>query len=185
MRNRRASILVTSGALLVAVAAHAAPDLALPPGVVWPPAPEQSPPPGAIPGYFDPATKQFQPLVATPAAAKTYSVTFVVPLSFTFKNSSAADWGSINCQATISYRAPDNSISRIDIGSEGFDAFSTDPQITSKQRITTTGEAKPRAVVTVQCTAFDDNGRGHSTRQVKTVPIVNGAVTAPFTFNLP
>ncbi|ATQ67571.1 hypothetical protein CQW49_06475 [Methylosinus trichosporium OB3b] len=185
MSNRRASFFVTSGALLVAFAAHAGPDLALPPGVVWPPAPEQRPPAGAIPGYYDPATKTFQPLAATPAAAKTYSVTFVVPLSFTFKNSSATDWGSINCQATISYRAPDNSISRADAGSEGFDAFSTQPQITSKQRITTTSEANPRGVVTVQCTAYDDNGRGYSTRQVKSFTIVNGVVTTPFTFNMP
>jgi hypothetical protein len=185
MTNRRASILVTSGVLLAAFSARAQSDATLPPGIVWPPTTEQSPPAGAIPGYYDPGARTFQPLVAAPAAAKTYTMTIVVPLAFKFKQSSAADWGSINCQVTISYRAADNSISRIDAGSEGFDAFSTDPHITSQQKITTNGEANPSGVITVQCTAFDDARRGHSARLVKPFNIGNGTVTTPFTFNMP
>ncbi|MBY6243192.1 hypothetical protein [Methylosinus sp. Sm6] len=185
MSRWRAFLLMTMGAALAAVTGQAGAEEALPPGLVWPPAPEQSAPAGAIPGYYDPATKTFQPLASPTAQPKTYQVQFVIPLAFKFAKSSAADWGSIYCQATISYRAPNNSIARVDAASEGFDAFSTDPSITARHTITTTGEANPRGVITVQCTAYDDAGHGQSVRQVKSFPIADGTVTTPFTFNLP
>lgn len=186
MRARRSLLLATAGAALAALSLPAEAEDALPPGFVWPPAlVAPSAPPDAIPGYYDPATKQFQPLAAPAAQTKTYQMTFSVPLAFKFKTSSAADWATINCQASVSYRAANGSISRTDTGSEGFGGITPDPHISTKQTITTNAEANPRGYLTVQCTAYDDAGHGYSTSQVKSFAIANGTVTVPFTFTLP
>jgi hypothetical protein len=187
MGRTRYSIFIAAAGFAIAAWSPARGDKALlPSGVEWPPAPAPSdPPPGAIEGYFDPVTKAFTPLATPPASTATYRMQVIVPLNFHFAATSAGDWATIQCQSTVSYRAPDNRIVRSSGASAGFSGISDDPALSSPHTITTTAEANARGYVSVQCTSFDDQGHGYSTTQIKSFAIGNANVTVPFTFNLP